>query len=67
MIIVSEGKTFLSRGAVVFEQKELDVMIKALSEERERVARSGGTRYGLLDMSEMSKMIDGFWLLKKPN
>lgn len=58
MIIVEASPTFLSKGAIVPTDEELDAMVHALIEERDRVIRGHGTHYGHMTIERVNELIN---------
>lgn len=57
MITIPEGPICLRSRAVVLSQAELEVILHALIEERDRVVRAGGNQYGLMTIEKLSSFI----------
>lgn len=57
MIIIPNGTSFLSKGAIVPSEAELEAMIHALREERDRIVRAGGDCYSKMSLEEVAILI----------
>lgn len=58
MIIIRKGESFLSKGAIVPNEKELKAIRHALIEERDRLLRGRGNYYGPMTIEELRDLID---------
>ena len=57
MLIVRPTSSFLSEGAIIPTEEELNVIIHALIEECDRVIKGRGTYYGRMTRKELSGLI----------